>query len=339
MFPTQDLPPAVAVRHMASAYWVSQALHAAASLGIADRLASGPKSATQLACETESHPSSLYRLLRALASVGVFEESEDGQFRLTALGDCLRSDVSESMLAWVLLLNGPLFRRAWGNLVYSVRTGKPSFDEAYGRPAWDYYEANPEASELFNRAMTSTAAIRRHVVVAGYDFGGIRVLVDVGGGHGSILATVLAAHPAMRGMLFDLPHVVSGAGEHFRSAGVADRWERVGGSFFDSVPAGGDAYLLAVVIHDWADEPATAILKTCHRAMTPGAKLLLLEKVIPSGNEPHPGKFDDLNMLVMHAGRERTAAEFCALFESAGFALTRILPTPSQWSVVEGVRA
>jgi hypothetical protein len=148
MVPPQDLPPAVAVRRMASAYWVSQALHAAASLGIADRLASGPKNATELAGETESDPSSLYRLLRALASVGVFEESEEGQFRLTTLSDCLRSDVSESMLAWVLLINGPWFRRAWENLVYSVRTGKPSFDEAYGRPAWDYYKAHPEVSEV-----------------------------------------------------------------------------------------------------------------------------------------------------------------------------------------------
>jgi O-methyltransferase domain/Dimerisation domain len=338
MVPTQDLPPAVAVRRMATAYWVSQALHAAASLGIADRLASGPKNASQLAGETESDPSSLYRLLRALASVGVFEESEDGQFRLTAVGDRLRSDVLGSMLAWVLLLNGPWMRRAWEDLLYSVRTGRPSFDEAHGQPAWDYYEAHPEASELFDRAMTSTAAIKRDAVVAGYGFEGIQVLVDVGGGHGSILAAVLAAHPKMRGVLFDLPRVVRGAGVHFQSVGVVDRWERVAGSFFDSVPVGGDAYLLATVIHDWDDEPATAILKTCHRAMTPGAKLLLLEQVIPPGNEPNPGKFDDLNMLVMHAGRERTASEFRALLESAGFALTRILPTPSQWSVVESVR-
>jgi hypothetical protein len=323
---------------MATAYWVSEALHAAASLGIADRLASGPKNATQLACETESDPSSLYRLLRALASVGVFQESVDGQFSLTPLGDRLQSDVSESMLAWVLLLNGPVCRRAWEKLLHSVRTGKPGFDDTFGQPAWDYYEAHPEAGELFNRAMTSSATIKRHAVVAGHDFVGIRVLVDVGGGHGSILAAVLAAHPEMRGILFDLPHVVSGAGEHFRSAGVADRWERVGGSFFDSVPAGGDAYMLATVIHDWDDEAATAILKTCHSAMAPGTKLLLLEQIIPPGNDPDPGKFDDLNMLVLLAGRERTAVEFRVLLESAGFALTRILPTPSQWSVVEGVR-
>jgi O-methyltransferase domain/Dimerisation domain len=337
MVPTQDLPPAVVLRRMATAYWVSQALHAAASLGIADRLAAGPRNAEQLARETESDPSSLYRLLRALASVGVFEEGADGQFSLTALGDRLRSDASESMLAWVLLLNGPV-RRGWENLVHSVRTGKPGFDEVYGQPAWDYWEADPEAGELFNRAMTSTASIKRNAIVAGYDFDGIRTLVDVGGGHGSILAAVLAAHPGMRGVLFDLPRVVTGAGEHFRSAGVADRWERVGGSFFQSVPAGGDAYLLATVIHDWDDEAATAILTTCHRAMVPGAKLLLVEQVIPPGNDPHPGKFDDLNMLVMHGGRERTAVQFRVLLESAGFELRRILPTPAQWSIVEGVR-
>jgi hypothetical protein len=338
MFPTQDLPPTVALRRMATAYWVSQALHAAASLGIADRLASGPKNATQLACETESEPTALYRLLRALASVGVFEEGVDGQFSLTALGERLRSDVSESMLPWVLLLNGPLFRRAWENLVHSVQTGKPGFDAAYGQPAWDYYEAHPEAGELFNRAMTSTSTIKRNAVVAGYDFDGIRTLIDVGGGHGSILAAALAAHPEMRGVLFDLPRVVTGAGEHFQSAGVADRWERVGGSFFEAVPAGGDAYLLATVIHDWDDDAATTILKTCHRAMVPGVKLLLLEQVIPPGNDPNPGKFDDLNMLVMHAGRERTPVQFRVLLESAGFALRRILPTPAQWSIVEGVR-
>ena len=338
MFPTQDLPPAVAVRHMATAYWVSGALHAAASLGIADRLASGPKNATQLARETESDARSLYRLLRALASVGVFEESVDGQFSLTALGDRLRSDVSESMLSWVLLQNEPVCRRAWEKLVHSVRTGKPGFDDANGQSFWEYYEAHPESGELFNRAMTSTTTIKRHAVVAGYDFDGIRVLVDVGGGHGNMLAAVLAAYPEMRGILFDLPHVVSGAGEHFRSAGVSDRWERVGGSFFDSVPAGGDAYMLASVIHDWDDEAATAILKTCHGAMAPGAKLLLLEGIIQPGNDPDSLKFGDLHMLVLFAGRERTAVEFRVLLESAGFALTRILPTPAQWSVVEGVR-
>ena len=338
MFSTQDLPPTVELRHLATAHWVSQALHAAASLGIADRLASGPKNAMQLAGETESDPPSLYRLLRALASVGVFEESEDRQFRLTTLGEHLRSDVSESMLAWVLLLNGPLHRRAWENLVHSVRTGKPAFDEVYGQPAWDYYDAHPEIAELFNRAMTSTASIKRSAVVAGYDFESIRTLVDVGGGDGSILATVLATHSGMRGVLFDLPRVVAGAGEHFQSAGVADRWERVGGSFFESVPAGGDAYMLVTVIHDWDDEAATAILKTCHRVMVPGAKILLVEQIIPPGNDPRPGKFDDLNMLVLHAGRERTAVEFRLLLESAGFELNRILPTPAQWSVVEGLR-
>jgi hypothetical protein len=317
---------------------VSQALHAAASLGIADRLASGSKTATQLAGETESDPASLYRLLRALASVGVFEEGGDGQFSLTALGERLRSDVSESMLSWVLLLNAPLLRRAWENLVHSVRTGKPGFDEAHGQPAWDYYEAHSEVSELFNHAMTSTATIKRNAVVAGYDFDGIRTLVDVGGGYGSILAAVLAAHPEIRGVLFDLPRVVTGAGEQFQSVGVADRWDRVGGSFFEAIPAGGDAYMLVTVIHNWGDEAATAILKTCHRAMDPGTKLLLVEQVIPPGNDPHPSKFDDLNML-MHAGRERTAIEFRVLLESAGFVLTRILPTPSQWSVIEGIRA
>src|SRR5262245_4159449 len=170
MFPTQDLPPTVALRRLSTAYWVSQALHVAASLGIADRLASGPKDARELARETESEPSSLYRLLRALASVGVFEEGVDGQFHLTSLGECLRSDASESMLPFVLLVNGPLFRRAWENLVHSVRTGKPGFDHVYGQPAWDYYEAHPEAGGLFNRAMTGAATIKRKAVVAAYDF-------------------------------------------------------------------------------------------------------------------------------------------------------------------------
>ena len=334
---TTGQPPAVVLRRMTTAYWTSQAIYVTTKLGIPDLLANRPQTSEALAAATDTHAPSLYRLLRAVASLGILEEDETRQFTLTPMGRLLRSDVSGSMRAWTILLGEPWFRGAWDNLLHSVRTGNPAFEAVHGAEFWAYVERDPDANALFNAAMSSVAPIKAKATVEAYDFSAFRVVVDVGGGHGTLLAAILASHPKVRGILFDLPHVVEGAGTGLRAAGVADRCEIVGGSFLETVPAGGDAYVLQSVIHDWDDESSVRILQSCRRSMGRGAKLLLVELVVPTGNEDHPSKLSDLNMLVMYQGRERTAEEFRGLLATAGFTLSRILPTSSQWSVVEAV--
>ena len=336
---TEDLPLAVTLRRMTTANWTSQVIHDIAMLGIPDLLADGPKTAEALASSTSTHAPSLYRLLRAVASLGIFEEDDARQFSLTPLGVLLRSDAEHSMRAWSIQVSEPWYRACWDKLLHSVRTGQAAFPDVHGVGMWEYLERDEDAAAQFNGAMTSVAPIKAKATVAAYDFSGFATVVDVGGGHGTLLTAILAAHPATRGILFDLPQVVAGAGEILRERGVEDRCAVVGGSFFDSVPSGGDAYVLQTVIHDWDDERSIAILMNCRRVMGPQAKLLLVEQVVPTGNSFHPSKFDDLNMLVSLGGRERTAKEFRALVAAAGFTLTGISPTASQWSVVEAVPA
>ncbi len=334
---TTDQPPAVVLRRMTTAYWTSQAIYVTTRLGIPDLLANRPQTSEALAAATDTHAPSLYRLLRAVASLGILEEDETRQFTLTPMGRLLRSDVSGSMRAWTILLGEPWFRGAWDNLLHSVRTGNAAFEAVHGAEFWAYVGRDPDANALFNAAMSSVAPIRTKSTVEAYDFSAFRVVVDVGGGHGTLLAAILASHPKVRGILFDLPHVVEGAGAGLRAAGVSDRCEIVGGSFLEAVPAGGDAYVLQSVIHDWDDESSVRILQSCRRSMGRGAKLLLVELVVPTGNEDHPSKLSDLNMLVLCQGRERTAEEFSGLLAIAGLMLRRILPTSSPWSVLEAV--
>jgi O-methyltransferase domain/Dimerisation domain len=330
-------PPAVALRRMTTAYWTSQVIYAATTLGIPDLLANRPQTSKALAVATDTHAPSLYRLLRAVASLGILEEDEARRFSLTPLGTLLRSDVPGSMRAWAILLGEPWFRSAWDNLLHSIRTGNAAFESVHGTDFWTYIKRHPEANALFNSAMTSAAAIKANAALKACDFSEFGMVVDVGGGHGTLLTAILASHPKIRAILFDLPHVVEGAGAVLRAAGVADRCEIVGGSFFEAVPAGGDAYVLQSVIHDWDDEASVRILQTCRRAMGGGAKLLVIEQVVPTGNDYHSSKFDDLNMLALYQGHERTAEEFRRLLTPAGFTLSRVLPTSSQWSVVEAV--
>jgi len=331
----EDRPPAVTLRWMTTAYWASQVIHDTAKLGIPDLLANGAKTADALAAATATHAPSLHRLLRAAASLGTLEEDEARRFCLTPLGTLLRSDVEGSMRAWAIQVGEPWFRASWDNLLHSVATGQPAFPAVHGMGEWEYLARHEDAAAQFNGAMTSVAPIKAKATVEAYDFSGFATVVDVGGGHGTLLATILAAHPAARGILFDLLHVVAGAGEILRAAGVEARCAVVGGSFFEEVPTGGDAYILQTVIHDWDDEHSIAILKNCRRAMGRQARLLLVEQVIPHGNAFHPSKFDDLNMLVLLGGRERTADEFRALVGAAAFTLIGITPTMSQWSVIE----
>src|SRR5262245_33494195 len=328
-------PPAVVLRRMTTAYWTSQVVYVTTQLGIPDILTNGPQTSEALAAATGTHAPSLYRLLRAVASLGILAEDERRQFSLTPLGTRLRADVPGSMRAWTFLLSEPWYRSSWDNLLHSIRTGDAAFQHGHGMDVWAYVNRDRDANTLFNTAMTSAASVKADSTVSAYDFSRCGIVVDVGGGHGALLAAILAAHPKIRGVLFDLPHVVEGAGTVLRAAGVDDRCEIVAGSFFEVVPAGGDVYIMQTVIHDWDNEPSVRILQTCRRSMTKGATLLLVEQVVPIGNDYHSSKFDDLNMLVTCQGRERTAEEFRGLLSASGFMLSRILPTSSPWSVVE----
>jgi hypothetical protein len=326
------------------AFRASQAVHVAAALGLADLLAAGPRRAADLARATGTHPRALFRLLRALAAVGVVAAvpaaagtaDGAGAFGLTDLGQFLRADHPQSLHGLAVFAGQPMMWGTWQHLRHSVTTGEPAFRHAHGVDPWAYLVQHPAAGQVFDAAMTSISLRQRDAVVAGYDFSRARTVVDVGGGHGALLAAVLAANPEVRGVLFDQPHVVAGAPEPLRAAGVAARCELVGGSFFDAVPAGGDIYLLKNVIVDWDDAQATAILRVCRRAMPAAARLLVVQRVLAPGDAPDPATFGDLNMLVMVGGQERTAAEFAALYEAAGFRPPRILPTAAGVSLIEG---
>jgi hypothetical protein len=323
---------------MMTGYWIAKGLNVAAELGLADLLRDGPRPSDQLAAACGAHPQTLYRLLRALASVGVFAEVEEQQFALTPLAQLLRSDVPGSMRALARMYGSEQYQ-AWGDLLDSVRTGEPAFDRVFGASYFDYLTRNSGTGAVFDQAMTGYTTQVADAVVAAYNFDGIKRLVDVGGGHGLLLSTVLRAYPAMRGVLLDLPHVVAGAQPLLQAAGVAERCETVGQDFFASVSDGGDAYMLAQILHDWDDERCRVILDNCRRAMQPNGRVLLVEQVLPPRNEPSFGKWLDLHMLVLLTGRERTGAEYRALLGAGGFELTRVIPTSSGASIVEGAPA
>jgi hypothetical protein len=333
--PAAPPPPAVLLQMM-TGYWVSQALYIAAKLGIADHLVAGPVSCEKLAAATGSHAPSLYRVLRALASVGVFTETPPGAFALTPMATLLRTDIPGSMRSLGIMYVEEQYR-AWGDLIHSVQTGQPAFEHRYGMPIFDYFAQNPESAQIFNEAMSGWTSQFVGGVVGAYDFSPFGTIVDVGGGHGTLLASILGHHPSARGILFDLPHVAAGAEQSLTAAGLADRCQCIGGDFFAAVPAGGDAYILAQILHDWDDERCITILRQCRQAIPDHGKLLVAELVLPPTEEPFLGKWLDLHMLVMAGGRERTAAEYAALFQAAGFALARVIPTPPGPSVVEAL--
>src|SRR5215212_486881 len=331
--------PSVALRRLVNGYQVTQAIHVAAVLGIADLLAAGPRSSDDLAAATNTHPGTLYRLLRALAGAGVFHEEADRSFALTDLGACLRSDAPEPVGGWAAFVGQPSYWQVWGALLHSVRTGENAYVHVHGTDAWSFRARHPERSVPFDRAMTDISRLLSPAILAVYDFSRFGHVVDVGGGHGAFLAAILAKHPAMHGVLFDQPHVVSGTGPILAEAGVADRCEVVGGSFFEAVPAGGDAYILKAILHDWEDEPCIQILQTCRRAMADGITLLVVERDLGRPNRDPDAKFSDLNMLVGPMGRERTPEEYAALFAAAGFRFVRFAPSAVDTGVYEGVAA
>jgi len=326
------------MRHLVDGYQVSQALHVVATLGIADLLADVTLTSDELAAATDAHAPTLYRLLRALASVGVLLELDGRRFQLTPLGERLRSDVPDSIAGWAAYMGRASYWHAWAGLLHSVRTGENAFRHLHGTDVWTYRSTRPEESAIFDRAMTSNSRRFNAALLAAYDFGRFRTIVDVGGGNGAFIAAILAAHANLKAVLFDQPHVVLGASALLEEAGVSDRCQVVGGSFFDSIPVGAEAYVLRAVIHDWDDDESIQILKVVRHSMEPDGLVLLVERVIAPPNEGRDGKFSDLNMLVAPGGRERTSDEFAALLEASGLRLNRIVDAGAL-SVVEAAPA
>jgi hypothetical protein len=333
----QELPPQAILMQMLFGYAPARAISIVAELRIADLLADGSKTAEELALTTKSHSRSLYRLLRACASVGIFSEGSDKRFSLTPMAEFLRSDNPESLRAFAeMLAHGEQFQ-TWSALDFSIQTGTPAFDKVHGMPIFEYYPTHPKSGQIFNDAMTSMSLGSSRAVMQAYDFSGITKLVDIGGGHGFLLASVLEKYPTMKGVLYDTATIVEEAKGLLEKQGVTNRCETVGGNFFESAPSGGDAYMMKHIIHDWNDEGCIAILKNCRKGITEGGKLLVIEMVVPPGNEPSLSKLLDLQMLAVLPGCERTEEEYSALFGAAGFKLTRIVPTMSPYSVIEGV--
>ncbi|MFZ0228835.1 MAG: methyltransferase [Mycobacterium sp.] len=335
----RSAPAPVAMLEMIMAAWVSQAIQAAAELGIADALADHPLPLDELANRVGADPDALRRLMRALISRGIFRQRRGGRYELTALGETLRSDAPFSMNAFARYVGSPQHREHWSYLVESVRTGKPIIPHLRGKDGFDYLRDEPELAKGFNDAMTDLAGLAAHAFVPGYNFGPYRTIVDVGGGHGALLSTILAATPNARGVLYDLPEVVAGAPPVLSAPGIKDRVRVEGGSFFDGVPSGGDAYVLKNVIHDWPDEQAVAILRNVRAAAGADSTVLLVEMVLPEHDRDFAGKWSDVEMLLDANGRERDAAEYRDLLRQAGFRMNRIVQTASPYSVVEATPA
>jgi hypothetical protein len=322
--------------------WVSRAIYAAAKLKIADHLTVGPRSAEEIAAAIGAPSRPLFRVLRALASAGVFVQQADGRFRLNPAAELLREDGADSMWAVAVML-GEEQDRCWRDLLETMRTGEPAFERLFGRPIFDYLGEHPEQAKIFDAAMTGFSARETRAILDAYDLSGVETLADIGGGAGWKLAGILRRHPAMRGLLFDLPHVVERARPLLEGAGLLERCEIRAGDFFESAPVGADAYVLGHIIHDWDDAKAGRILDSLRRAMSWGARLLVVEYVIPdvdavaSGNGGWLSKWLDLHMMVAAGGLERTEAEYRRLFTDHGFRLTRVVPTSGDVSIIEGV--
>jgi len=332
--------PAQQVLQVATGYMASSCLYAAITLNVADHLKDGPLSIAELAKKTGSNEEALYRVLRLLASLGVFDEVSPGKFALTPAADLLRTDVPGSLRQMAVFLPDPFHYRIYGNVMHSLSTGKPAADFTLGMPVFQYLEKDQAYSQVFNDAMTAMSAPVAGAAIEVYDFSGIGLLVDVAGGHGEVLMSILRACPSVKGILADVGHVVEGAKPRIASAGLSDRMQAVACDFFQSVPAGGDAYIMKHIIHDWDDERASTILKNIATAMgTKKGKVILLESVIAVGNTPDFGKFIDIEMLLFPGGRERTADEFQSLFARSGFHMTKVVPTKSPLSVIEAVRS
>ncbi len=330
-----SLPPHVQLIQMSIGAWLSRLVVAAANLNLADHLAAGPKPAAELAGPTHTDPRSLHRFMRTLASYGILAHGPNETFSLTPLGEALKSDAPGSARSTILAMAGPWAWKAWEEFQYSLETGHTAMQKAFGMPLFDYLAQNPGLAAQFSEAMNGIHGAEPPAVAAAYDFSSAETIVDVGGAIGNMLAHVLKRHPRPRGVLFDRPNVVTEAPAFLDSHGVAGRVTIERGDFFQSVPAGGDIYILSHIIHDWNEQQCLTILGHCRRAMKPGAKLLIVEFVLPEDGTPHFGKLVDMVMLAIPGGEERTAREYGALLAKAGFRMTRVVPTDSDVSIVE----
>lgn len=331
---SQEPAPAQMLR-IISGFWISRAVYVIAKLGIPDILKSGPKTAEELASATKMHAPSLFRILRALASVGVVRTAEGERFELTPLSETLVTEAPGSLRWFAVSELGQEHYPAWGSLMESVKTGEIAFDHFFGMDIWKYFQQNAEDAAVFNDSMSGMTAAANAAIMSLYDFSGFDKVVDVGGGHGALITSILKQNPKLKGVLFDAPEVIEGARSRIEAAGLADRCETLGGDFFKSVPAGGGAYVMKWIIHDWDDEKAITILRNCRNQMPSSGRLILVDCVVPEGDEPHFSKFIDLNMLVMTGGKERTEKEFEVLLAAAGFRLLRVIPTDLPTSIVE----
>jgi hypothetical protein len=332
---------AESVMQMVLGYMPAVCLNIAARLRIADELEQGPQSAADLAQRVEADEDALYRVMRALTTVGVFQELDGRKFAQTPASDLLRSGHPQSMRDIVAFMADPLHFRCYSNLMHSVKTGETTAAPTVGVPLFEWFQTHPEESEVFNAAMVSFTRMFLPAVLESFDFSGIHTLADIGGGHGSVLAGILQKYPHMSGILYDLDHVVEGAAPLLKSMGVADRCQVVGGDFFRSVPSGADAYIMKNIIHDWDDARSIRILTNIREALggRAGGRVLLLEIALTGRNQPNLGNWADIEMLALPGGRERTEDEFRELFRKAGFRLSRVVPTQGPQSVIEAVVA
>jgi SAM-dependent methyltransferase len=316
-------------------FQVSQAISVAATLGIPDLVRDRALSCDALAAATNTRSSSLYRLLRALAAVGVLHERADRLFSLAPLGEPLCLGAPSSKNAWARLIGRPYYYHAWCDLIGSLRTGETAFNRVHGISVWDFRAQRPDEAAIFDRTMATIADQAADAVLSEFDFSRFSIVVDVGGGEGAFLARILAVNPMMQGILFDQNQVVERAKRALLVAGILDRCQVIGGSFFKAVPSGGDAYLLKWILHDWNDQDAITILRSCRRAIRPDGVLIVVDHLVEPYNEGVEGKLMDLNMMVITGGTERTRPEFGTIFEAAGFRLARVTQTRTSVSVIE----
>jgi hypothetical protein len=331
-------PPHEKVLQMLGGAHVAGAIGCLAALGVPDLVEAGPKSAADLAAEIGAHPGALHRLMRATASVGVLAEGADGKFAQTPLSATLRRDANPSMRAVAMMGSREWHARGWSRLEYSVRTGKTALEEVFGKSVFEHFKEDAADAQIFNDAMTNLSMLDSPAVADAYSFEGIGSIVDVAGGHGLLLATILSRNPHLKGTLFDAPHVVEGAKEGPLKT-LLSRCTLVGGDMFASVPTGADAYIMKHIIHDWPDERCVHLLKLCRQAVKPGGRLLVVDCVIQPGNSFSPAKFLDLQMLLFPGGQERTEKQFRDLFAAAGWRLQRVVPTAAGEAVLEGFPA
>src|SRR5260370_244999 len=321
---------------MATGYWVSQAIYVAAKLGIADLLKDGPQSCVALASATGADAASLFRLMRALSSVGIFSQLGRDRFALSRLALSLQTEVHGSLRALVITI-GEIHYEACGRLLHSIETGSPAFNNVFGASLFDYLQQNADAADAFNQGMANISSMLAYAVLMAYDFAGISSIIDIGGSQGKLLEKILQFNPHMSGTVFDTASTIESAKQQPVNNASGRRCSYMGGDFFTSVPQGADAYLLCGVIHDWDDNRAITILGNCRSAMTKNSRVLLVDMIVPDAASPSFTKLLDLNMLVMNGGRERTKAEFCALLEATDYNLTRIIPTMAPQSVIEAI--